>query len=122
MGHWIKLGLKWGTLAMLAYVLLVHVRPVYWDAWKAKKAADRIAATSAGKLNTEVRDAYLEAVKAAGLKTITASEISVSRNGQGWDVEVEYQVSRKLADKVDLIFDFSISSDRAGLWASNNQS
>lgn len=89
---------------------------------KAKKAADRIAATSAGKMNTEVRDAFLEAVKAAGLKTITASEISVSRNGQGWDVEVEYQVSRKLGDKVDLIFDFSISSDRAGLWASNNQS
>ena len=56
------------------------------------------------------------------LITITASEISVSRNGQGWDVEVEYQVSRKLGDEVDLIFDFSISSDRAGLWASNNQS
>ena len=119
MGHWIKLGLKWGTLAMLAYVLLVHVRPVYWDAWKAKKAADRIAATSAGKLNTEVRDAYLEAVKAAGLKTITASEISVSRNGQGWDVDAEYQVSRKLVERVNLTFDFTISSSRSGLWAAN---
>lgn len=122
MGHWIKLGVKWGTLAMLAYVLLVHVRPVYWDAWKAKKASVRFAASSVGKMNDEVRNAYLEAVRTAGLKSITASSIFVSRNGQGWDVEVEYQVSRKLGDKVDLIFDFSISSDRAGLWAPNNES
>lgn len=73
-------------------------------------------------MNDEVRNAYLEAVRTAGLKSITASSIFVSRNGQGWDVEVEYQVSRKLGDKVDLIFDFSISSDRAGLWAPNNES
>lgn len=118
MGYWLKLALKWGTLAALAYVLLVHVRPVYWEAWKVKKAADRIAATSEGKLNTEVRDAYLEAVRAAGAKTVAPEHITISRNGAGWHIGAEYQVSRKLLDRVMMTFDFAVSSERSGLWAS----
>lgn len=114
--EWIKFGLKWGVLALLGYVLLVHVRPVYWEAWKAKKAADTVAMQSGGKMKAEVRDDYLAGLRAAGVKSIRAENIDVSRNGNQWDVGAEYAIKRKLSDNLTLSFDFSIASDRKSFW------
>jgi len=115
--EWIKFGLKWGVLALLGYVLLVHVRPVYWEAWKAKKAADTVAMQSGGKTKTEVRDDYLAGLQSVGVKSIRVENIDVSRNGNQWDVGAEYAIKRKLNDKLTLSFDFSIASDRKSFWA-----
>lgn len=120
--EWIKFGLKWGVLALLGYVLIAHVRPVYWEAWQAKKAADAVAAKSDGKMKTEVRDAYLTGLQSAGVKNIHAENIDVSRNGNKWDVGAEYAIQRKLSDKLTLSFDFSVSSDRKSFWTGQNPS
>ncbi len=114
--EWIKFGLKWGVLALLGYVLLVHVRPVYWEAWKAKKTADTVAAQSGGKMKTEVRDDFLSGLQSAGVKNIQAENVDVSRNGNQWDVGAEYAIKRKVGDKLTLSFDFSVSSDRKSFW------
>lgn len=120
--EWIKFGLKWGVLALLGYVLIAHVRPVYWEAWQAKKAADAVAAKSDGKMKTEVRDAYLTGLQSAGVKNIHAENIDVSRNGNSWDVGAEYTIQRKLSEKLTLNFDFAVSSDRKSFWTGQNPS
>lgn len=120
--EWIKFGLKWGVLALLGYVLIAHVRPVYWEAWKAKKAADAVAAKSDGKMKSEVRDNYLTGLQSAGVKNIHAENIDVSRNGNRWDVGAEYAIQRKLSEKLTLNFDFSVSSDRKSMWTGQSTS
>jgi hypothetical protein len=120
--EWIKFGLKWGVLAFLGYVLIAHVRPVYWEAWQAKKAADAVAAKSDGKMKSEVRDNYLTGLQSAGVKSIHAENIDVSRNGNSWDVGAEYTIQRKLSEKLTLNFDFAVSSDRKSFWTGQNPS
>lgn len=120
--EWIKIGLKWGVLALLGYVLIAHVRPVYWEAWQAKKAADAVAAKSDGKMKSEVRDNYLTGLQSAGVKNIHAENIDVSRNGNRWDVGAEYTIQRKLSEKLTLNFDFAVSSDRKSFWTGQNPS
>lgn len=114
--EWIKFGLKWSVLAVLGYVLVAHIRPVYWEAWQAKKAADVAASKSAGKMKAEVRDDYLSDLQTAGVKNIRAENVSVSRNGNQWDVGAEYAIQRKLSEKLTLSFDFAVSSDRKSFW------
>lgn len=120
--EWIKFGLKWGVLALLGYVLIAHVRPVYWEAWQAKKTADAVAAKSDGKMKSEVRDNYLTGLQSAGVKNIHAENIDVSRNGNRWDVGAEYAIQRKLSEKLTLNFDFAVSSDRKSFWTGQNPS
>lgn len=116
MSEWIKIALKWGVLGMLGYVLLVHVRPVYWEAWKAKKAADAVASQSGGKMKTEVREDYLSGLQSAGVKSIRADNIEISRNGTLWAVGADYEIKRKLSDKLTLSFEFSVSSNQKSFW------
>lgn len=120
LSQWLKSAFRWGLIAVIAYVLLVPMRAAYWDAWQLKKTADRIAASSDGKMKMEVRNEFLTAIEGGRVKNITPENIDIAKNGSKWEVTADYEILRKLTPTLSLKFEFSISSERKKLWVDSD--
>lgn len=120
MSEIIKRSIKWAVLALLACIAVFYIRPAYWEAWKAKNAAILTAAESEGKLQSEVKADFLAKLEQAGVKRISAADITVFRDGRmKWGVSADYAVLTPVVEGVTVRFDFLVASDRSDLWAEN---
>ena len=116
MGEGIRVAAKWGLWMIIGYVVVAHLRPVYWEAWQAKKTADQVAAMSDGKTKADVKIEFLERLQAAGIRNIGSEHIELTRDGSKWDVGAQYEVARTVSSGLTLSFEFAIASDTKRLW------
>ena len=113
----IKQVAKYLLIVMVAVVLYRGIWPAYSGAWRAQRLAEKVASQSAGKTRKDVADAYLDALKGAKLGAIERDSLVIDRDGEKWIVGADFELMAPVYKKIQLVYEFSIASDRKMLWA-----
>lgn len=109
--------IKWSASLALAYSLVFIARPIYWEAWKVHRIVERVAVQSAGKTKSDLKEAIMAGLKADGVQAkLSAGDFDLIRNGDRYDIAIEYTVVRLLYGTTSLEFAFKASSDTRSLW------
>lgn len=109
-------GIKIAGAGLIAWLVATNAWPAMSEAWKARQAAVAVSSSSSGMTMAEVATKYLAALEQKGVKSISRSDIEVTKDGERWIVGANYEVSKKLVGSTSLIYDFSISADKKALW------
>ena len=108
---------KYLLIVLVAVVLYRGVWPAYSGAWRAQRIAEKVASQSLGQTRKDVADAYLGALKSARIDAIERESLIIERDGEKWIVGAEFELTAPVYAGIQLVYEFSIASDRKRLWA-----
>jgi len=102
--------LFWGVVIALVAVLGMKVGPEYLNYFNILKAVKSVAASSSGKTVAEIRSAYTRQADVGYIKSLQASDLDISKEGNQIVISFAYETRIPLFANISLLIDFQGSS------------
>jgi len=102
--------LVWGFIIIMVALLGLKVAPEVIDYYKIKKIVASTAANASGKTVPEIRTIFGKYAEVDHIKTITAADLDISKDGNEVVIGFAYESRVPLFLNVSLLIDFESSS------------
>jgi hypothetical protein len=107
----IGLILAGGVLFFVALVGMKMV-PTYLEYFTIKRHLNEMAHNSSGSSPAEMKGTFGKRATIDDITSVDGSELEFSKNGDGYDIALNYTKRVPLMGHVSLLFDFEISASR----------
>jgi len=99
---------------VLFFVALVGMKmvPTYLEYFTIKRHLNEIAHNSSGSTPAEMKGTFGKRATIDDITSVDGSELEFSKNGDGYDIALNYTKKVPLVGHVSLLFDFEISASR----------
>ena len=102
--------LIWGVVIALVAILGMKVGPEYLNYFNLLKAVKSVATEASGKTVAEIRSAYSRQADVGYIKSLQASDLDISKDGNQIVISFAYETRVPLFANISLLIDFQGSS------------
>ena len=102
--------LIWGIIISVVAILGIRVAPEVIDYYKIKRIVKTTALNAGGKTVPEIRTIYSRYAEVDHIKTVTPSDLDITKEGNEVVISFAYETRIPLAANVSLLIDFEGTS------------
>lgn len=96
------------TIAIFGFLALVAARALpAWTEFMAIKRITSELSTSTASSSSEIRKQFNQKKSADYVESVRGEDLTIEKNGDGWDITFSYEKRIPLAGNASLVFDFS---------------
>ena len=102
-------GLIIAAILGMALYVVIRLYPAYWEYYEIVSSLNSVAKENGGGAATpqSLRSALDRKWSAGYVDTIKGSDVDVTKDGDGWDMTVDYQVERPFVGNISLLVSFN---------------